>query len=138
MSGVKVSFKLVDNRIPEIRAKLPILTDQHVMSTAKLVEGEMKTSMSGTKSGLVYTRGGRSHQASAPGEAPAIDIGNLVNSIFSEKSGPGEALVGAHAEYGVYLEFGTSRMAPRPFLRPALEKAREFFMSGIEKLVNKL
>ena len=134
----KVSFKLVDNRIPEIRARLPKLTDEHVMATAFQVEATMKTSMSGAKRGIVYQRGGKAHQASAPGEPPAIDTGNLVNSVFSEKSGPGQALVGASAEYAEYLEFGTRKMAARPFLRPALEKARDYFISGIERLINSL
>lgn len=135
---MKVSFKLTDNRIPEIRAKLPLLTDKHVMATAMQVEANMKTSMSGQKSGIIYQRGGKAHQASAPGEPPAIDTGNLVNSVFSEKSGPGQAVVGASAEYAEYLEFGTSKMAARPFLRPALEKVREFFTSGIERLMKSL
>lgn len=30
-------------------------------------------------------------------------------------------VVGTHVEYAVYLEFGTSKMPPYPFLRPAVE-----------------
>lgn len=33
-------------------------------------------------------------------------------------------LVGSAVEYAVYLEFGTSKMDPKPFFRPALAEAR--------------
>lgn len=32
----------------------------------------------------------------------------------------GEAIVGATTEHAVYVEFGTRKMAPQPFLRPSL------------------
>jgi len=32
---------------------------------------------------------------------------------------PNEAVVGSTADYAVYQEFGTRKMAPKPFLRPA-------------------
>jgi len=63
------------------------------------------------------------HQASAPGEAPAPDTKELVNSIaadVSETDTGAESVVGSNA-YGApiwrYLEFGTSRMLPRPSAR---------------------
>jgi len=77
----------------------------------------------GTKSGNAYIRGGKTHVASAPGEAPATDTGMLVNSIstYSPLGAMNTVVVGATAEYAVYLEFGTSRMEARPFMRPALQ-----------------
>lgn len=33
-------------------------------------------------------------------------------------------VVGTAVEYAVYLEFGTSKMDPKPFFRPALQEAR--------------
>lgn len=36
----------------------------------------------------------------------------------------GEWVVGTAVEYSVYLEYGTSRMDPKPFFRPALNEAR--------------
>lgn len=73
------------------------------------------------KSGRTYVRRGVSHQASAPGEAPASDTGRLVNSIRTEYDTA--ALTGrvvASARYAAPLEYGTQKMKPRPFLRPAL------------------
>jgi len=38
--------------------------------------------------------------------------------------GEGVVQIGVTTEYAPYLETGTSRMLPRPFLRPALQAAR--------------
>ena len=58
------------------------------------------------------------HRASKPGDPPAPDTGDLRRSTFMEESG-GRILVGVQMAYARFLEFGTERMAPRPFMRPA-------------------
>ena len=40
--------------------------------------------------------------------------------------------------YGAYLEFGTSTIAPRPWLRPAMTKNDEFIRKNINDTVNKV
>jgi hypothetical protein len=60
------------------------------------------------------------HQASAPGEAPATDTGKLVSSIVSDAKGL-TGFVQARSAYAVHLEYGTRRMAARPFMVPAFE-----------------
>lgn len=77
----------------------------------------------GAATGRVYRRGSRTHQASAPGEYPASDTGRLMGSIMSDIQ-PMEARVGTNLEYGRFLEFGTSRMAPRPWLFRSFEAAK--------------
>ena len=62
---------------------------------------------------------------SRPGEVPHVQTAQLKRSIFWEyqPSGPGgvpSAIIGTPLKYGLYLERGTRRMAPRPYLRPAL------------------
>lgn len=138
--GQKVSFRLYDNRIPEIRAKIPALLEKHVEKTARDVMDEAKLSMALSKSGRIYKRGksGKTHQASAPGEAPAIDTGALVNSLATEKVSEAVYMVSAGTEYAQALEFGSKRMAARPFLGPAVEKCREAFIAGISRLFNYL
>jgi len=76
------------------------------------------------KTGRIYTRGNVSHQASAPGQAPASDTGNLMGSVAVDFEGELTAYVGTHVVYGKHLEFGTSRMLPRPWLLPSFEKAK--------------
>lgn len=87
-----------------------------------------------TKADRAAGRNFRSHQASAPGEAPAIDTGRLRQSIVSEitKRFPmvWEAVVGTSIKpaagqersYPEILEFGSAKIEPRPMWRPALEK----------------
>lgn len=54
-----------------------------------------------------------------------VDTGRLRASLSHEveKSG-GEIVgrVGTNVEYGVYVEYGTSKISGKPYLRPALEK----------------
>lgn len=57
---------------------------------------------------------------SAPGLPPRVDTGRLRASI-THRLGDGFAEVGTNVEYGVHLEYGTSRMQPHPFMGPALE-----------------
>jgi HK97 gp10 family phage protein len=56
-----------------------------------------------------------------------VRTGFLQSSIDIHGEGTGYVEVGASAEYAGFVEFGTSRMVARPFLRPVVEeKSREF------------
>jgi len=84
------------------------------------------------KTGRIYGR----HQASAPGEAPASDTGTLLNSISgTAKMGPNgpEGVIEARAPYAAYLEYGTRKMLPRPYLTPAIERNRQRFTEALRK-----
>jgi len=60
--------------------------------------------------------------------------GQLRNSILV-KVGEMEAAVGTNDKVGEYQEFGTSRIPPRPFLRPALYQEQEFIKTGFRKAI---
>jgi HK97 gp10 family phage protein len=117
-----------------------LATDANVEAMKKaalLVESDVKKNFTLQGQGRQYGR----HIASRPGEPPAIDTGTLRASIMNEveksgmnvtgKVGPdiekiaAKAPVGTNVEYGFYLELGTSKMEPRPFLRPALRRTRK-------------
>lgn len=86
----------------------------------------------GPKSGRTYVRGSVTHTASAPGQYPASDTGRLANSIgvASDIRDRGASItVGTAVAYGPMLEFGTSRMAARPWLLNSFERAK----IGVEK-----
>lgn len=86
------------------------------------------------------TKSNKRHMSSAPGKPPAVDIGTLRASTMSEVESVGtnvigrvgpdveyiaeKAEVGTDVNYGLYLEMGTGRMQPRPFLRPAIIRTR--------------
>jgi hypothetical protein len=126
---VRIEF----NRFPQIAAKLPRETRQIVEETTLEVEADIKVAMAAEKSGRIYG----SHQASAPGEAPAVDTSVLINSIQREVQGT-EGAVYTNQETAAMLEFGTSRMAPRPAWVPAAERAREGFVRKMRDLEGRL
>jgi phage gpG-like protein len=66
----------------------------------------------------------RTHTASAPGSYPASDTGRLASSVKMLASGPMAYEVGTNVNYGPMLEFGTAKMAARPWLFPSFEKAK--------------
>lgn len=90
-----------------------------------------------------YTAGGNRYQhvAAGPGEAPNTDTGRLVNSLKVWPEGH-NTRVGSDVIYGKYLEFGTQRMQPRPFMVPAKELAektkRKRLQSAIDRELAKL
>lgn len=88
-------------------------------------------------------------QADAQAHAP-VDTGFLRNSIYTvtseqstyhsggqmlpeiqKPSDDQTAYVAVGAEYGTYIEYGTSHMAPQPFLTPAMERASAAFDSAL-------
>jgi hypothetical protein len=89
----------------------------------------------GSKTGRIYGE----HQSSAPGEAPANDEGVLAGSMFIERTSDLVRHVIAPAEYAAALEFGTldGRIAPRPFLGPALEAVKPGFVADVAEVVKR-
>ena len=106
---------------------------QIVASAGGEVEKRAKASMYEAKTGRIYVRRGIAHQASAPGEAPAVDIGALAGSANTAMAGPLEAHIGASVEYAEYLE--KEEYLNRPFLRPALEAEREPFTEKVRRFL---
>jgi HK97 gp10 family phage protein len=72
-----------------------------------------------------------------------VDTGNLKSSIGHSDlrsvgtSGSIEAEVGPTANYGSYVEFGTSTMAPAAFMGPSLDRATPAFVKAMEILAER-
>lgn len=79
---------------------------------------------------------GKNHIPSLPGQPPNNDSGVLAGSIETNDTGRLQVTVSANAEYAVPLEFGSSKMAPRPFLRPARDKKRKEVIAVMERAVD--
>ena len=93
----------------------------------------MIASMTGQKSGRVYKIGkNRTHQASAPGQAPAVLSGALRSSITVGRVNDYEYIVSIAAPYGKILEF----VKNRPFAIPASDKAWAAFTSVVRRYFN--
>ena len=79
----------------------------------------------GSRSGRLYKKGGETGQRSAAGEPPKTDEGILAGSIVIDVDSDNMGVnVESRADYSEALEFGTSKMAARPFMQPALESNR--------------
>ena len=115
-----------------------------------IIEGEVKQSMGQKQGGGKLYMIGKNrdipHYASAANEPPAVLTGRLRASITTTwtngpvplggpEARPEDAVgvpggsdqtfivvVGTNVDYAVFLELGTSRMAPRPFMRPVFER----------------
>jgi HK97 gp10 family phage protein len=100
-----------------------VVTNLAVDTQREAVQGIQR----GPATGAVRPDGSR---ASAPGEYPMSDTGRLANNVVANlpTSGNISAEVGTNVQYGRYLEFGTSRMAARPWLLPSFNKAK----AGVE------
>lgn len=90
------------------------------------------------KSGKKYRRGRKVHQASAPGEAPAIDRGELARGIafnIDKKRLIGNVV--STAPHGKWLEFGTLYIKPRPYMQPAADRVKEIAPEILRKSLRK-
>ena len=90
----------------------------------------------GDRSGRLYTEGDAQARASAPGEPPLSRSGMLSTSIRVEEDPHASAHhVVATSPHARYLEFGTTSMAPRPFLQPALDEYSDRIDQRIKKAI---
>ncbi len=121
--------------MPQVKAEAMRLAAGVVAGTTQeIAEDCNRRIQDGAKTGRLYRYGKVVHQASAPGEAPATDTGFLANSIeFFVRGLTG--VIAILAEYGACLEFGTSRVAARPYLRPSVRAAAERFYGAMAEIV---
>ena len=113
--------------------------EKALQRTVLALEGFVKAILTGQRHGRVYRRGRRVHVASAPGEPPATDTGLLRNSVQASRrmrrtvrTVIGE--VGIGAAYALFLEKGTRRMKPRPFIERTLKDKEKPLFELFSKL----
>lgn len=63
----------------------------------------------------------------------AVDTGNMRDSIGVDVS-PLQAVIGPTVNYAPYVEYGTSRQAPQPFMGPALDRHTLAYIRAMEKV----
>lgn len=96
---------------------------------------------------IVYKNGIRIvHKASAPGEPPATLFGNLKRSIATKTNGSNELTFKSgntdKAKYAAWLEQGTSKMAPRPYMSKTVHETEKetgnYFVQYLQNILGKL
>lgn len=124
--------------VPKFHAKLDDLSAQgrRLISQAVYAGADIIA----TEAALSITRGsisGKGHIPSKPGEPPNADTRQLDRSIAVRQVGELKAEIVVSAPYAADLEFGTSRMAARPFLQPAIDRKQaevvQTFFRAIQK-----
>ena len=106
----------------------PEAADRVVRATAFDIQADTaRRIQTGPKTGRIYRRGKRAHQASAPGESPATDLGALAASYRAKPVRRGIWRVGSPQAYAAPLEFGDrrGRLKARPHLRPSFAAAKK-------------
>ena len=116
-------FRRIEKRfgtLPEDNA------ERACFKAANLVKNTaLESILTGAKSGRAYKIGGVTRIASAPGQAPANQTGALAGSLSARVEREGKTVFGiasASTEYAAMLEFGTQKMAARPYMQPALDR----------------
>ena len=134
---VKIQVKNLEQTLRKFKALDKDLKEpfrEVVKGGAQFIRGEaIKSIQTGPKSGRLYEKYNprRTHRASAPGQPPASDTGNLVRNIKVNQKNKDVAEVQSNAPYSAFLEFGTSKMLPRPFLFPAFEKSKNKIVQAV-------
>ena len=115
------------NRIPEAKKKIKEDAYSRMVKAVNAVRNETLVTLSGNRSGRTYFVPGtsRTYTASAPGEAPAQATGELRQSVRTQVDNSSSMIIGYVGSTLVYapcLEFGTRKMAARPWLKLSFEK----------------
>lgn len=88
--------------------------------------------LAGMRASRVVAATAHKIEATAKGFAP-VDTGALRNSIKADVQAL-EATIGTDLDYAGYVEYGTSRMAPRAYLGPALDRHSGEFVAALEDI----
>lgn len=117
-------------RLKRMVAKTPQQVTRALYAAGQILELDAERSIT---TGAVS---GKNHIPSNPGQPPNADTHFLDSNIETEIGGPGLVTVTSKANYSAALEYGTSRMEARPFMRPAVERNRKKVVQLVGDAVN--
>lgn len=120
-----IAMNVDTTRLELIIALLPDNAESMVAGIATEMVGDIQQMMlDSPANGITYVRGGISHTASSPGNAPRPDSGELVGSITHTPTGVMERTIHDQVEHGKYQELGTEHIEARPSFVPVFEAWR--------------
>jgi hypothetical protein len=117
------------SNLEAIKNRLETEAKKRVFEAANEIRNETLSTLSGNRSGRVYRVPGtqRTYVASAPGEAPAVQFGDLRRSIAVAQPVVENQIVlckvGSDLEKAPMLELGTRKIKPRPFFVVSAKRA---------------
>jgi len=127
MAGSNV-VKVDMTKLLEIERSAPGRIDKAIGKLALVCQAEIVENFS-------------SSSPSMPGQPPGIDTGALRASVHTEKVKAREHKTVAGTDYAIYLEYGTvtedgsTRMAARPFMLPAVERTKRQIPAIMESVI---
>lgn len=125
-----MTAKSHSDRLKRMAQRTPQEVARALYSAGQLIELDAERSIT---AGSIS---GANHIPSAPGQPPNADTRFLDSNIETEIGGPGLVTVTSRANYSAALEYGTSRMAARPFMRPATERNRRKVVELVGDAIN--
>ena len=130
-------FEIVYNHLPELGAALEKVVDKMVREAAFNIQARAAASLEfghGLRTGFlkssIYTV---TDQGSTYGQ-DLVGDGPLLPEVEKPKEDEHTAYIAVGAEYGVFVEMGTSKMAAIPYLVPAADIERPVFIALMSKL----
>ena len=115
------------------------ITKSVVLRCANDVKNTAQESIKQKGTGRTYRKynPNRTHTASAPNMPPATDTGflgaNISLNVEAKSDGSVVGQIISAAPYSKALEFGTTEIVQRPFMRPALHKNRKNIREKFKK-----
>lgn len=85
--------------------------------------------------GQIVERQAKINVSKSPPSHPQVQTGRLRSSIIHQVDQSGNeiaTLIGTNVVYGKFLEFGTVRMPPYPWLFPAVEEKRKEIVDALK------
>ena len=108
--------------LQRIEREFPVRAGQLVQKLAQDTQGDIVNNFS-------------PNSPSSPGDPPGVDTGALKNSVVAvPDTRPLTWLLLVGQSYGVDLEYGTEKMAARPFVLPAVERTFGRMPTDLERL----
>ena len=120
--------RAIENQVKKAEAD----SKKFVTMSCAEVERTAKTIMRDSPTNPDVSYGKKGHHPSYAGNPPAPDTGTLMRSITHEVSVKGNEVVGEvgsiinYSNYPRYLEYGTSKMKPRPWLSASLIRCQSW------------
>lgn len=81
--------------------------------------------------------GKHQHIPSRPGEPPNEFTGHLRSQLAVTQEGPLHVRISSNAKYSAPLEFGSSKMAARPFLGPSAREEKKAVTDLVSRAVDR-
>lgn len=126
-------FEIVYNHLPELTVEIEKVVSEMVRKAAfdiqALAQAQVKVVTGFLKSSIYTVTKDESTYSSIPDNGQ----GELLPEV-DRPADKGTAYVAVGADYGIYVEMGTSKMSAQPYLIPAAEAVRPAFVAAMTEL----